>query len=210
MKNISTFIFGLLLVIILGSIYLWLVQPPCCTGLFGDRSNNTSITNTGALATPLLIKDGNNFTAQSPEGFTFPQSDFKPTIPTATQTAFQKLGSYLKQNPNKKMTVTGRYAGNEKYSGKFENLGVERANAIKQKLVSLGANPAQIDLRGVKDDNIKFTNGIMPANMGFQFKGNDASNGNNSFLLNPFTVTGKNNFKLLRALIGNGRRPLDK
>lgn len=64
------------------------------------------------------------------------------------------LKKHMSDNPNKRLTVTGKYLSSEEYTGSFPNLGFARANEIKQFLINKGFNTEQIDLSGLLDDEV--------------------------------------------------------
>jgi outer membrane protein OmpA-like peptidoglycan-associated protein len=59
-----------------------------------------------------------------------------------------KLAEFMKQNPAKRIEITG-YSGNERNEKEADvQLSLERANQIKEKIVSLGVNPHRIRTKG--------------------------------------------------------------
>ncbi len=122
-----------------------------------------------AAAKPLLIRDGSKFTARAEEDFTFPRSNFKPNIPAKTENALRQLAAYLKNNPDRKLTLIGNYAGSENNTTRFSNLGIARADDVKRKLVTLGAPEGQLQTAGRKNDGIEFKNNLLYGGIGYQF-----------------------------------------
>ena len=118
------------------------------------------------------VKDGTRFTTGSPNHFTFPNSSAVPNVPAKTQTAFNNVSKYLQDNPARQLLLTGYYKADEAYSGTFDNLGVDRAEAIKANLVSNGAPAANIITTGLADYNLKFTKkNLLRRGVSFDFKG---------------------------------------
>ncbi|MEM6806024.1 MAG: OmpA family protein [Bacteroidota bacterium] len=114
------------------------------------------------------LRDGNDFSVGSPEHFTFPRSSSLPNIPTAMETALQKIATYLKANPDRALTLTGKYAAAEENDKDTENLGISRALAIKDRLLSLGIPESSIQSRFSLRDDLKFVDGIMEGGVGFE------------------------------------------
>ncbi len=130
-----------------------------------------------------LVLDGSNTVVDVAENFTFSPSDAKPNMSTQVQQGLVSLTNYLKTNPNKTLTLTGNYGANEKNNTMFDNLGLARADAIKQQLVAAG----------VKADNIQTTsrqNDALPVASNKQLTGALAFNIGNlaEITLPTFTV----------------------
>lgn len=143
-------------------LILWMLfsyamfYPNCCVGGGGATTTNTAAGNVVKKVAPLLIADGAAFNTRSEANFTFARSGAKPNIPSATQNAFRELANYLKKNPTKKLTITGRYTSTEKNTSSQPTLGLGRADAIKQQLVSLGAGAAGIAIADRLENNLSF------------------------------------------------------
>ena len=87
--------------------------------------------------------------AQSSQSLRFIQSNDTPIVGEETQNALQKLVAYLNANPKKSVDVNGYYQANEANASTFENLGLARANQLKQKLVEMGASSNQLTPKGI-------------------------------------------------------------
>ncbi len=81
---------------------------------------------------------------KAPETFSFARSGTTPTIPGETKSRLTELGKYLKSNDKATVNVTGFYSGQEKNSSKFKNLGLARAEAIKNVLLGHGCKAEQV------------------------------------------------------------------
>ncbi len=181
MRNIWLPILLLIALIVVGT-WLWITQ---CCGVVGastagaaSAATTAAVTATTPAATaskinPLLIRD-KTLIASSDDNFTFPQDGFRPNIPGATENAFSKLATYLKDNPSRLLTVTGLYAASEKYQGQFPTLGIARADAIKNKLVALGADGNQIKLADKLEGNLNFPDKLLYDGVTFGFAGKPA------------------------------------
>ncbi len=198
MKNWILFL--LFLLMLLGG--LWLYYKYTCPDCFGVATASAAGATTGATAAgaaagtaaieekpkpvqpapekvvqnPLVIKDRNNMIAQSPDHFTFPLSDFNPNVPNPTDAALDKLTAYLKDHPDRLSMVRGYYASNEKYDGEFDNLGVARAEDIKQRLVAKGADPDQLKTVGLLRNNLNFKDNLLYGGVDFNFRNKPVDN----------------------------------
>ncbi len=119
---------------------------------------------------PLTIQDGSKyFLNRSNDNFIFPTSGNTPEIAGAIQSKIPEIATYLKTNGNKSLSLTGLYAADESNSTKFPNLGIGRAEAIKQKLVAAGAPAAQISTNGRQQGNLNFYKDKLYGGVNFKF-----------------------------------------
>ncbi len=90
----------------------------------------------------------------SEDNFNFLADTENPVLPASEglQNNTKQLVEYLGANAGEKLTITGLYRSTEKNTSNFDNLGLARANQVKEYLVSQGANAEQIDLAGQVDD----------------------------------------------------------
>jgi outer membrane protein OmpA-like peptidoglycan-associated protein len=65
-----------------------------------------------------------------------------------------KLKDYLVANPLKDIDITGYYRSDETNNSAYPNLGLARANAVKNYLISQGVPSRQIDTHGQLNDHI--------------------------------------------------------
>ena len=104
----------------------------------------TETVNMGYTVPPLSITDGTNLNLQSASNFGFKKSVAEPNY-TNVKKELDSLASYLKANPGRKSTLTGLYASIETNTSSFADLGLARADAIKQYLVQAGVPAAQLE-----------------------------------------------------------------
>jgi OOP family OmpA-OmpF porin len=95
---------------------------------------------TTARPMTLSLKDGDKSILQGYEQFGFAPNAVQPDLSANNKDFLGKVAEYLKANPDKRITITGRYLESEKAakSGIFENLGIARAAAVVQLLTQLG------------------------------------------------------------------------
>lgn len=93
----------------------------------------------------LSVKDGAQTVAASKtSNLLFGLSGATPEMPGDVKAKFGMVAEHLKKNPSKTLTLTGLYGSEEKNNTKFDNLGLGRADAIKQYLVGLGVPATQL------------------------------------------------------------------
>ena len=99
-------------------------------------------------ATTLTLKDGDRDILQGYEQFAFPEGSFEPDLTADNQLFLEKVAEYLKNHPDRHITLTGRYLESEKaaQSGIFENLGIARAKAVENLLEKQGIDEDRITI----------------------------------------------------------------
>jgi len=106
----------------------------------------------------LALKDGNEVILQGYEQFGFPPGSFEPDLTPNNQEFLAETAKYLKLNPDKNITLTGRYLESEARanSGIFENIGIARAAAVERLLEKLGVDEKRmsIDYQKVKGETL--------------------------------------------------------
>lgn len=93
---------------------------------------------------PLSIMDGTNLNLSSAFNFGFKKSVAEPNFANVKR-ELDSLAAYLKANPSRKTTITGLYASIEQNPTSFPDLGLARADAIKQYLVQAGVPASQLE-----------------------------------------------------------------
>jgi OmpA-OmpF porin, OOP family len=86
----------------------------------------------------------------------FGRSGSTPVLATDISRTLDSLSVYAKVHPNKTITVTGHYNASEKNGTTFENLGLARADEMKQWLVSKGVSESNITTQSRLDDGLVF------------------------------------------------------
>lgn len=101
------------------------------------------------------IADGNFFRLEFPRTFSFAKSDANTNM-NALGEPIDPLIAYLKINPGRTLTITGYYAPTETNATALGNLGLARAEGVKQYLVQQGVSANAITTQGEKR-NLPFT-----------------------------------------------------
>jgi len=117
----------------------------------------------------LSLIDG-NYEITAEETFAFYKSSADPSIPVATEEAFQALADYLKEEPTRQLTLFGIYSPNESNGTGFENLGQARASAIRDVLMDYGVPKKKLKVKGGSFGNASFANGLMYGGVYFRFQ----------------------------------------
>jgi len=170
MSKKTRYLLGILLTIIIGSILYWFF---CCgagagSGIADDDDNGNQVVATETTAATRMgfsIKDPNgNFKFSDQNNLDFNSSGFSILQPVsgAIDAGIGKLQAYLNKegNAGKFVDITGYYDTDEDNTSAFPNLGLARANAVKNYFVSKGISSSKMntfgELRGalVPDGNI--------------------------------------------------------
>lgn len=111
-----------------------------------------------AAAAGLAINDGSGFRTTAPNNLTFNKSnyEFNTPMPKEVATSFKEVSTYLGKNPTRMITVNGMYHKDEKNNSLLPNLGLARANNVKNALVKYGVRSSQILTGDKLMSNLKF------------------------------------------------------
>ncbi|SFC03935.1 OmpA family protein [Spirosoma endophyticum] len=119
------------------------------------RSTDAPLFTTPPGADVFTIADGNKFRLELPGNFSFATSDANANMNTLGG-SLETLISYLKDSPERTIQVIGYYAPAETNKSSFDNLGLARAEGIKQYMGQQGIPAASITTKGV-ERNLPFT-----------------------------------------------------
>ncbi|GAA4235387.1 hypothetical protein GCM10022291_17130 [Postechiella marina] len=163
MSKKTAYLLGILLTIILGTILYYFL---CCSICCGKENCKNKTVETKQVDAP-KIKDATrnafaitdadgNFSIKQNDNFNFKTSNFSILNPVADQVekGVLELKEYLLSNPLKTVDVVGFYKSDEKNNSAYPNLGLARANEVKNYLVLHGVPSKQIDTRGKLNDAI--------------------------------------------------------
>ena len=157
MSKKTGYLLGILLTIIIGTILYWFF---CCgagaaSGIADDDNQNNQVVAPAKVATSMgfAVKDPNGNLNISQEGnFDFDTSSFAIVQPLAASVneGIGKLQAYLNADGNagKFVNITGYYDTDEENTSAFPNLGLARANTVKNYLVSKGISSSKINTAG--------------------------------------------------------------
>jgi len=163
----------MLLVGIIGCIFYYFFCCKC--SLNGnsttDKKNTTVVApvtvNKPKVPTPTsnafaLSDSEGNFSFKANEHFNFNANGFNLLSPISlnVDAGIDKLKTYLTTHPEKTLDIIGLYTSKEENTSAYPNLGIARANSIKNYLVGKGISSKQLNTDGRLDDNL-IPNGII-------------------------------------------------
>jgi len=155
MSKKTGYLLGILLTIILGTILYWFFCCKPCLEANGNASGITSETEDTSVKTDpktatmnaFSIKDANgdlDFSINDNLNFNTSSASIVAPISAEVDNRMAELIKYYNDNPNKNLDVTGYYRSDETNNSVFPNLGLARANAVKNYLVSKGMTSKSI------------------------------------------------------------------
>lgn len=98
--------------------------------------------------TTLHLVDGNTPILEGYEQFAFDNASTEPSLSADNERYLNGVIAYMENNPNKSLEIMGYYRPSEEdlHEGRFENLGLARANKIKSLLAERGIAPDRVDI----------------------------------------------------------------
>jgi len=155
MSKKTSYLLGILLTIIIGTILYWWLCCNCCNAEScdhkkGDEKTIVEAPNVmEATLNPFSIKDG-DYALKSNDNFNFKDSSFRILEPVSEElkNAVLDLKTYFDENPSKRVAAKGYYTNGETNNSAYPNLGLARANAVKNYFVSQGISSKIIDTKG--------------------------------------------------------------
>lgn len=163
MSKKTSYLLGIILTIIIGTILYYFL---CCSVCCGQGTCTNKNTETKSVVTPeikettknaFVIGDANgDLSLKANSNFNFKTSNFSILDPVSSnvENSVGQLKEYLLANPLKTVDVTGFYKSEETNNSAYPNLGIARANSVKNYLVLHGVPSKQIDTYGKLNDGI--------------------------------------------------------
>jgi len=169
MSKKTLYLLGILLTAIVGAILNWLM---CCPSGGEANIKTKSPVVVAPVVTPevppstkngLVFNDNSgDFNYRTNDNFNFNDSSFSILNPVSNKVdeGIDKLKSFFETNPNKEINLIGHYKGSEENTSAFPNLGIARANSVKNYLVGKGISSKNINLSSKLDDELNLDDGI--------------------------------------------------
>jgi len=156
MSKKTLYLLGILLTIILGAYFSW---KYCCDDGIDDHSSTTNelvnSENNGNMEVDINTPTITKFSIAADANFNFNKSsyNFNTPIDASIESEIAKLKTYFLDNENRNLDITGWYASDEENPSAFPNLGIARANSVKNYLVSKGLSASRLNIFGsLKED----------------------------------------------------------
>lgn len=108
-----------------------------------------------ATSYPFSIAGGDfNYTVNDNYNFNKSSNEFLQPLSSKVTQGIGELQAYLTSNDDQILNVTGYYTSDEENNSAFPNLGLARANSIKNDLASKGISTSQINTKGQLMDDM--------------------------------------------------------
>jgi len=212
MSKKTSYFLGILLTIILGTILYYYL---CCKSCNKDDNKTTEIETIVPEAPKIkdptksefsIIDSKSGMSFKTGDNFNFKASGFSilNPIPEDLNSEVRKLTNYLNNNTNKVIDVTGYYTGTEKNNSAFPNLGLARANIVKNYLINNGASSKSINIFGKANDSlIPNTKSIYLGPIAYSLNTIDINDNSTNKSLNALKEEIKANPLIMHFEIGN-------
>ncbi len=146
----------LMLITILAGTYFYITCCSSCGASSVEEASEepikeavTAPVTPEATSNPFAFSDG-DYTYNANDNYNFNMSSSSILIPLSQQVTdgIASLKTFLAENAGKVINLTGYYKSDEKNDSAFPNLGLARANAVKNHLVENGVSSTQINTMG--------------------------------------------------------------
>jgi len=150
-------------------IYVCKIKNQCGTTVVTTTSESNRFSD-------LHLMEGDTPILENYEQFAFAANGIKPDLSADNNKFLDGISTYLKNNPTKKMRITGLFRPSEDgmSQGMFENLGLARANVIKDLLIQRAVDGAITAAsstfnrnRNFSDENFKVNSAVFSPNTVF-------------------------------------------
>lgn len=118
---------------------------------------------------PLRIQDTDSLTLTAGGNFGFAKSGAEPNM-SAVRPALDSLAGYLLAHPGKRLNIVGYYSSTETNTTTYPDLGIARAEGIKQYLVSKGLAAESISTSSELLDSLAMSADSVQGGINFLFK----------------------------------------
>ncbi len=117
---------------------------------------------------PFALKDAaHRFSLEAQDNFVFDHNSAQFLMPLSKtmETQVQLLASYLKKHDDRQLKITGYNHPDETHYEALQNLGVARANKIRELLLEAGVAPQQLLVDGIAEERLA----VLPSALYDQF-----------------------------------------
>lgn len=135
MSKKALYLLGIVLAMLLGT---WMYPKDCCASEEAQVTESKGADAMSSIHAFQLL--GNGFDYKTNQNLKFLKGDFNLITPVSDSVTLgiNRLKDFLVQNPNQKIQITGYATSDEKNTTEFENLGLARAESVKNYFVSMG------------------------------------------------------------------------
>ncbi|WP_369048383.1 OmpA family protein [Tenacibaculum sp. UWU-22] len=185
MSKKSSYLLGILLTIVIGAFLYWKF---CCSACHKQNKHIEENTKNKVVAVPdekkaalnsFSVNDANgNLAFTIDDNFRFNKSNFAilDSVSSGVNDGVLKIKDYLNANSQKTVDITGYYTNEETNNSAFPNLGLARANSVKNYFVSKDVPAKAINTFGkLNDEIVADENGIFNGPLAFNIVTHNSS-----------------------------------
>lgn len=164
MSKRTLYLIGILVTILIGTYFYWKLCCSFCCDTVQYNENIVQPANTKkevdikiATGNEFVVSDAvGDFNYSSSNNFDFNSSEatYLEPLSDGVRVGIDTLKTYFSENPTKYLNITGWYTSEEENKSAFPNLGIARANSIKNYLVSSGFPSNKINTLGAVHDDM--------------------------------------------------------
>ena len=174
MTKTMTNLLGIVITILAGIYFYIMCCSSCGIGIIEEAAEPVMAQPEEPEITsyPFSINDG-AFSYETEDNFNFKMSSpefIKPLSPKVQEGIVSGLRGYLTENGNKVINITGYYTEEETNNTAFPNLGLARANAVKNHLVAQEIPSSQINILGEAKNGMVPDNEVLMGPVGFHLQ----------------------------------------
>jgi OOP family OmpA-OmpF porin len=181
MSKKALYLLGIAITIILGT---FLYLKFCCNCCEKTTTDITPKTVPPTVIEPNFVPfvlNGPGLNYQTNDNLKFLKNSAKLIMPVSDSvtTGIDNLKKFLEANPKQKITITGYATSDETNSTTFENLGLARANDVKNYFVSKGLLENQFSTKGTIIDKWKMSGDTLLGPAEYLFEAIDSTSTSN-------------------------------
>lgn len=180
MTKKTTYLIGILLTILLGTYFYISCCSTCGAPIKEEVSNEVTPipeeTKPTATSYPFSLKDG-DYAYETNDNFNFNMSSSSILLPLSEKVDKGILGikDHLATHTDKVLNITGFYKSDEANKSAYPNLGIARANAVKNYLVDKGIASSTLNISGeLNDDMISSDENVYSGPVAYSISGENA------------------------------------
>ncbi|MCL5246579.1 OmpA family protein [Cellulophaga sp. 20_2_10] len=155
------YLLGIIITILVGTYFYY----TCCSSC-GTTATDTPVNkNQEQVKTPIVQEatsypfslEGNGFSYDTNDNFNFNTSGFAILDPLSKKVdnGVEAIKKHIEQDSKNAVTITGYYKDSETNNSAFPNLGIARANTIKNYMVTKGIPSSNLNIAGqLKEDMV--------------------------------------------------------
>lgn len=191
MTKKTIYLIGIALTIIIGTYFY---SKYCCNAI--GNAANSELSNlpdkyNGALSGNRFSLSTNDFSFSCANNFRFKKDGFDVLLPVgdSIDIGIDAIKQYLVNNPDLELAIKGSAGSSEQNPSTASNLGMARADNVKNYFVSKGIDPSRVLTNGELYENLTEDDGIIYGSIKYSIKQpENFENFKNNYNSSPITI----------------------